>query len=394
MESSLYIHIPFCSQKCDYCDFFSKPTNGIIPEAYLAALKNELDFHKETYGIDFWKTIYIGGGTPSLLSALQIEKLLGHLSKSISPERTREFTIEMNPESMTKDKLEAAHNGGITRLSLGIQSLTPKSLCAINRHCSAQTSLDALELVKKNWKGRLNLDAIAGLPQQTDQEFIDSLSKITDHYPDHISLYSLTVEEGSPLHKKIQNGLVNIDDEQSDRQWLAGRDLLESKGFHQYEVSNFARPGCESIHNMTYWKQENYCGAGAGASGTVYENENLRWNNCQDIGKYINFWTNPQAEGIPRETELLDEETREFEFLMLGLRTLKGINSEEYKRRFSTTTPWFGNLQERIGTGNGIWKEYTDRGMTLETRLKDGSTNYSLNKKGILFLNNFLVSIM
>ena len=156
MISSLYIHIPFCLQKCDYCDFFSKPHSGKIPDAYVEAIINEAEFYACKYGINCWKTIYFGGGTPGILSARQISFILEKLSSRITSE-TSEITMEMNPESVTKDKLLAAQTSGITRLSLGIQSLNDRALKSVNRHCSSTKAKESLKLIKEIWKGQLNL---------------------------------------------------------------------------------------------------------------------------------------------------------------------------------------------------------------------------------------------
>lgn len=395
MESSLYIHIPYCIQKCDYCDFFSCPAGKGIPDSYVKALCNEIVYRSRELSIDFWKTVYIGGGTPSLLSAGQMETLFSAISEGISKSKTEEISMEMNPESVTKEKLEAAWNLGVTRISMGIQSFNNNALKAINRHCSTDKALSALETVKKHWKGRLNLDAIAGLPDQNDEEFLDSLEKIISFDPYHISLYTLTVEEGTPLYDKIEKGQVDFDFDTADRQWIAGRDMLLKNGYMQYEVSNFSKPGMESLHNMVYWTQNNYAGAGAGATGTIYGDKNLRWTNTQDIARYIDFWIDLENTGkqqFPAELEKLDNETLEFEYLMMGLRTFHGISSSDYKQKFKDVSPWHGSLEKRLGTDHGVWKKFTDDGMT-ETRQVGNSTVYALNCRGILFLNQLLVSL-
>ncbi|WP_407396928.1 radical SAM family heme chaperone HemW [Treponema sp.] len=396
MTASLYIHIPFCLQKCDYCDFFSRPQNGKIPDSYVEALINEADFYADCNDITCWKTIYIGGGTPSLLSPKQITTLLKKLSKRIGS-GTQEITMEMNPESVSKDKLSAAANSGVSRLSLGIQSFNDKALKAINRHCTSKRAKDGIEIIKANWNGQLNLDSIAGLPEQTEEEFIASLNQILFYEPDHISLYTLTVEEGTPLHIKIEDGIIHHDPDSADEQWIKGRELILSKGYGQYEVSNFSKPGKESRHNLTYWRQQDYVGIGAGASGTIYGQESMRWTNTQDIEKYISFWNSTalwnQAD-LPRQTEAIDLETKEFEFLMMGLRTLEGINSAQYERKFSKISPWNGNLGLRLGKETGPWKNFSKEKLTLEKSEADGSTTYALNHNGILLLNKFLVDLL
>jgi len=365
---------------------------GIIPDAYVNSLIREAEYYGTTRSISCWKTIYIGGGTPSLLKAEQIKVLLHGLSSRIGKD-TMEITMEMNPESVTPEKLIAAKEGGVTRLSLGIQSFNDMALKAINRHCTADKAMKALELIKEHWTGQLNLDAIAGLPDQNMDQFMESLGKIISYNPDHISLYTLTIEEETPLFEKIQKELIKHNPDAADEQWLKGRDFLESKGYHQYEVSNFAKEGKHSRHNMTYWKSMDYVGIGSGASGTLYGAENIRWTNTRDNNSYMQYWESKagscsSACNLPCEIENLDMDTREFEFLMMGLRTLDGINSLEYEKRFGK------KLQDRLGIHDGPWQEYSAKGMTNEKQQPDGSTDYALNSDGILFLNNFLLSLM
>lgn len=396
MSFSLYIHLPFCVQKCDYCDFFSKPHEGNVPDSYLDAVAKEANLYARVFEVDCWDTVYLGGGTPSLLTSEQITGLLSKLSMHIS-EKTKEITIEMNPESVTEEKILTAQMTGFTRLSLGIQSLNDKALKAVNRHCTSEKAKEALAIIKKCWRGQLNLDVIAGLPEQTDEEFISSLKQIIAYEPDHISMYTLTVEDGTPLYNKIKDGISGFDQDKADEQWLKGRRLLEENGYVQYEVSNFAKPGKESLHNMTYWTQGNYAGVGAGATGSFYGRTSVRWTNTTDIEEYIAFWSKFKGsfeQSSPKKTEMLDIKTREYEFLMMGFRTLRGINSEEYKKRFANVAPWNGNLALRLGTEDGIWHRFAEEKLTSEKTEADGSTTYALNSQGILLLNKFLVELM
>lgn len=388
-SAALYVHIPFCLKKCSYCDFFSVENPGCIDSLYLECLKNEAAFYAERHKIDFWRTIYIGGGTPSLLSSEQIEVLASYLRnsclrKDIPP---LEFTMEMNPESVSKEKLDSAWKSGITRLSLGIQSLNENALRAVERHCSAERAMESLETVKSCWKGSLSLDAIAGLPCQTMEEFLLSLEKIISYNPEHISLYTLTVEEETPLAKNISSGKLNFDFDEADSQWISGRDLLLRNGFFQYEVSNFCREGKKSIHNSSYWAQKNYVGIGCAACGTFYGEKSFRWTNTENILEYENFWSRPfsSENEIPRKIEEFDLETREFEFIMTGLRTSGGLNSSEYKKNFFPLAPWHGDLDKRLDPV----KKFGVR--TAEN--PDGSKNFSLTRDSILFLNKILLEL-
>ena len=237
----------------------------------------------------------------------------------------------------------------------------------------------------------MNLDVIAGLGGASQKEFEQSLREILAWEPEHISLYTLTVEEGTPLAKRIEAG-ERWSQEEADCQWLLGRDLLKKNGFLQYEVSNFSKPGHESVHNMTYWKQEDYIGIGAGASGSLYDftgKGGYRWTNTRNLDLYRSFWTGGKIshEGIPEEKEELPLEVEEFEYIMMGLRTTRGINSQEYERRFSSLK-WKGDLSERLGEKVGLWNDWQKREMA-ERRGGD----YYLTEKGLLFLNSFLTSL-
>lgn len=407
---SLYVHIPFCTSKCDYCDFFS---TGIglcksVPDDYVDCVVKEVKTYAKIFGVQEWNTVYIGGGTPSLLSPVQLNSLFDGIQKSCKCGIScgAEVTVEMNPESLDKELLSAADFCGVNRLSLGIQSLNSAALLSVRRNCTVQKAQQALELVKKCWKNDLSLDAIAGLPEQNSEEFALSLKKMLSYEPQHFSLYTLTVEEGTPLCKKIDNGMEWNADE-ADSQWILGRDILFSHGFSQYEVSNFCLAGKESRHNSAYWQQQSYIGAGAGASGTVYcGSEGLRWNVKKDVKAYIDFWKTYSAsscdglsfeqlvkDDVPLETENLDAKTMEFEFLMMGLRTRQGVSAQKYERLYSGVSPWNGNLSLRLGEKNGVWRRFYDEGMTNVYSSCGGETFYALNEKGILFLNRLLVEL-
>lgn len=388
VTKSLYIHIPFCRRKCDYCDFFSVPCAKNVPNEYISALKNEISFLKKFYTISSWRTVYIGGGTPSLMTNEQIEDLCSFVAKNNKGDC--EFTIEMNPDDITPSLLQAAFSSGVNRLSVGVQSLNDSALQAVNRRCTRETTLKALEIIKQIWHGSFSLDAIAGLVGQNTDEFLRSLAEIISFAPNHISLYSLMIEESTPLYSRISRGEVRYNEDESDEQWLLGKEMLEKRGFLQYEVSNFAQKGHESKHNCTYWHLEDYFGCGSGATGSLYENA-LRWTNTNDIKQYIAYWTASDKkfllQTIPRENEVLSMEIQEEEFLMMGFRLLSGVSAEEYKRRFSK------DLGTRLGTKDGVFSKWQSRG-DAKMYIKENEHFYALTEKGILFLNTFLEEIL
>jgi oxygen-independent coproporphyrinogen-3 oxidase len=387
---SLYVHIPFCLNKCDYCDFFSVPCRSAA-DGYVDAVIKEADYYRHEYGITAWKTVYIGGGTPSMLSPAELLRLLAALNPR---EKDCEVTVEINPDDCTSMLLDSLEQSGVARLSVGIQALDDKPLKAVHRRCSRTTIIKALELISKEWKGRLSCDIIAGLPCQTHDSFMEGLKELTAYPVEHVSLYTLTVEEETPLAKRISDGTVSWSSDCADSLWIEGRNFLEKKGFMQYEVSNFAKQGAESAHNLTYWNLRNYIGCGAGASGTIYGvrketggcTEGMRWTNTKDIARYCAFWNNGGKE-ILRDVEILDEATQEFEYIMMGFRTRKGISEAEFRCRFGKSAG------QRIGADSGVFSSWKKKRLAESREEKNGDTYYALTKKGILLLNMFLEEI-
>lgn len=396
MEISLYVHVPFCRQKCDYCDFFSIPSNRascVCPdEEYVRSVLNEIRFYVKKYSVSRWKTVYIGGGTPSQLGAKLLFELVSGIKSAVSDKTADEFTVEMNPDDLTEDILNSAQKAGVDRISTGIQALDQKALDSVNRHCPLQTAISSLELLQKKWKKKLSVDFIAGLPGQTCSSFKKQFETVFNFKNiDHISLYSLTLEENTPLYKKIESGKIKWSQQKTDRMWILGRKILKENGFIQYEVSNFARTGAESLHNKVYWHLENYIGCGSGACGSVYGEVSERWTNTCSIKNYENFWLdfNPESE-IPesvRQVEKIDLQTQEFEWLMMGFRLLEGVCSEEFKKRFGKS------LEERIGVKDGLFFEWSKKHLARSYK-KDGKTFYALNERGLMLLNLFLESLL
>lgn len=396
MEISLYVHVPFCRQKCDYCDFFSIPSNRascVCPdEKYVRSVLNEIRFYVKKYSVSRWKTVYIGGGTPSQLGAKLLFELVSGIKSAVSDKTADEFTVEMNPEDLTEDILDSAQKAGVDRISTGIQALDQKALDSVNRHCPLQTAISSLELLQKKWKKKLSVDFIAGLPGQTYSSFKKQFETVFNFKNiDHISLYSLTLEENTPLYKKIESGKIKWSQQKTDLMWILGRKILKENGFIQYEVSNFARTGAESLHNKVYWHLENYIGCGSGACGSVYGEVSERWTNTCSIKNYENFWLdfNPESE-IPesvRQVEKIDLQTQEFEWIMMGFRLLEGVCSEEFKKRFGKS------LEERIGVKDGLFFEWSKKHLARSYK-KDGKTFYALNERGLMLLNLFLESLL
>ena len=409
MTPPLYVHIPYCLKKCGYCDFFSRPASR-VPAEYVKAAARQIEFLAREFCVEGWKSVYIGGGTPSLLDADGLRFLCSSIKAAAPLAPGCEWTIEMNPGTMSRELLEAARACGINRLSVGIQCKNDKVLRAIGRGATAAQIEEAAALAKNFWGGSWSADLIAGLPFQTKEDLARDIDFIERNGAKHISLYSLTLEEGTPLEKQISRGELSYDEEGAEGLWLYGRDLLEERGFLQYEVSNFAVPGFESRHNAAYWAQESYLGAGAGATGTIYANPSgIRYTNVLDAAAYADYWNaersqakdaggqncpqakdaagepkgladqNAAAPRFPCQTESLDMATQEFEYLMLALRTRRGASADEYKARYG------GNLLARLGAN----KE-APAARWLQKIERDGKTYCAMTRQGLLFLNKFL----
>lgn len=384
MDPSLYVHIPLCLKKCDYCDFFSvtdaelsfrSPSPERPADRIVSRLVREIADWRDELAVDRWKTVYIGGGTPSLLTPANIEALCGGIAQGRSRKMAApdEWTIEANPEDIGKAWLDACARGGIGRLSVGVQSLDDTSLASVGRRGSARKTIEALELIKREWKGRLSVDLIAGLPGQSSETLISDLERIASFVPDHVSLYSLTVEDETPLGKKVAAGRMSSlpDGDEAAELWISGRDWLETRGWRQYEVSNFAKAGRESRHNMTYWRLEPYVGAGPGATGTVFTNEGaFRHTNGRDIES----WLRDPRKG--RTTERLACEDLYLETLLMGMRLADGIERCVAADRFGA------DPVEIVPKTVATWSA---RGL-----LAVSAERIALTREGLLFLNRFL----
>ena len=388
MICSLYIHIPFCKSKCEYCDFFSVPCgNKCIPDEYVNALLQELDVRIKLYNVHRFSTVYIGGGTPSLLKPIQLEKIM---QKVLSLGIPSEITMEVNPEDVTEELLVTMNNLGINRISCGIQSLNDEVLRCVKRRGCVENIFDKIELIKKTWNGIFSVDIISALPNQSKSDFLDGLKKIVSFEPEHISMYALTIEESTPLGKKLQKGQLSYDFEAADEMWIAGRDFLINSGYVHYEVSNFAKEGFVCEHNMSYWKLKNYLGIGAGAVGTIYSDRTIRWSNSTKLDSYISFW-NKNVDDIKvdelsniQSVENIDFNIQVFEYFMMGLRTSYGICKEEFEARFNMPIP------EKFIK---IFNEWEQKQM-CQKKVSFNKTYYSLNSSGLLLLNEFLTELI
>ena len=390
MKTSLYIHIPFCRSKCTYCDFFSISADGDVPDSYIDALCAEISWRMAEFGADGWLTVYVGGGTPSLLSEKQLRRLFNFI-RSLGG-TAAECTVELNPDDVTPSLLECLSECGVNRISVGIQAMEQSVLSAVKRRSSLQSVYAALECIRRVWKGVFSADIICALPGQSESGFLNGLEKLLSYEPAHISMYSLTIEDGTPLGNAVREGAVCYDFDAADAMWISGRDFLESRGYRQYEVSNFysIKNGSPCAHNLAYWKLQNYIGIGSGAAGSLYGRKSFRYTNTHDIAEYIRFWNSfdcKKSAGqavVPQSVECIEKNTEQFEFFMMGFRTADGICAEEYSGRFGDEIP------ERILRVFDRWQKKN----LLRKYQKDGQNWYALTGNGLLFLNPFLEEIM
>lgn len=364
-----------------------------MPPSYVNALCREIktrSSEEEADGFCSWKSVYIGGGTPSLLSENQLKKIFAAVLEAKKIGRQTEITIEVNPDDVTEGFIEMLNKSPVNRLSVGIQSLNEKSLSFAKRRASASQNLAALECISKKWKGRFSVDLICGLPFESQSSFLEGLEKITSYNPDHISMYSLTFEEETPFGRMLENQLSDYDFDFSDALWLKGREVLKKRGYFQYEVSNFCKKGFESIHNLSYWNHEPYLGAGSGATGTLYRaSGGKRVSATENIEEYCKFWLAGDGTSAcqPDETlysvELIDEKTSMFEFFMMGLRKLSGVKESDFEEIFSKKIPASVKKLAEKWQKNGL----------CQIDSSNGQFNFTLGEKGSLYLNSFVLAL-
>lgn len=380
---SLYIHIPFCITKCRYCDFFSKACGKEpVPDSYVEALCNEI---LSVSGVSV-NTIYFGGGTPSLLTPQQIKRIFEALNKACKLKPDAEITFEVNPDDVSEELIATLEAAGVNRISCGIQSMTEKVLQYAGRRASAAVNQNALKLLQKFWHKKLSLDLISALPYESTESFRQTLDTIINAKPHHISMYSLTIEEKTPFGIALEDGSLSYDFEAADAMWLYGRNYLESHGYPQYEVSNFAEKENQCRHNLVYWNHGDYSGLGSGATGTVYNKDGsaLRITNTSSIKDYIDFWTNADRTKTDvkevRTIEVIDLSTSIFEFFMMTLRKTEGFLQSEFLHCFNKKLP--NNFLK-------TFERWQKKGLAECISLKD-DLRYCLTKEGLLFLNSFL----
>ena len=367
----IYIHIPFCVKKCDYCDFLSAPADLETKEKYVEALINEIKLNKNKMSEYVVDTVFIGGGTPSLLEENQISKIMSVLRDNCNMSENPEITIECNPGTITESKLLEYKKSGINRISFGLQSANDEELKSIGRIHNYAGFLESYNLARKCGFDNINVDLMSALPGQTLKSYEATLNKVVRLEPEHISAYSLIVEENTLMYDRVKKaqikGINILPDEESERKmYYLTNNILRSNGYRKYEISNYSKPGKECKHNIGYWQRKEYLGFGIGAASLYKEN---RYNNISDINKYIEVLTNNIKENsinnvgnssevenqvnilnsIVKNLQQLTERDRMEEFMFLGLRMMEGVSMEKFERYFGKTyMEVYGKVQKRM----------------------------------------------
>lgn len=372
----LYIHVPFCAQKCYYCDFNSYKINGNQKKEYLINIEREMKFYKDEFKDKCFDTVFFGGGTPSILTVDELKELVNNINENFNIKKDAEITIECNPGTINREKLEAMKEMGINRLSIGLQATQNYHLKSIGRiHTYEEFEknyYDALDIGFKN----INIDLMYALPNQKTQEWKDTLDKIIKLNPSHISAYSLILEEGTKLYDMYQNKEFELLDEDTDiNMYNYTIDTLKRHGYKQYEISNYSKEGLECKHNIIYWKCDNYLGLGPGASGFIGD---TRYSNIEDICEY-NKCIMQNIRPVSEKIELTKKDKIE-EFIFMGLRMNEGINIDVFKERFDTD---FYN----------IYQEVMDKLIKRELVRFDGK-NISLTQKGREISNTVFIEFL
>ena len=331
----VYVHIPFCRQKCFYCDFPSFAGRERYMDSYIGALCREIEVRGSSCRQQWGEpaTVYIGGGTPSALPAPLMKTLLEKLSVVLTGEKTQEFTVECNPGTVDEDFLSMLHEQGVNRLSFGVQSFDDAVLRRIGRIHTGKDAEIAFSMARKAGFANLSLDLMYGLPGQTLEMLQASVERALELKPSHISMYGLQIEKGTVFASMQAAGRLHLpEDETAEAMYDYMAEALPAAGYERYEISNFARPGCESRHNLSYWQDVPYLGLGAAAHSYL---DGQRWKAEKDIPAYIK--AAEQGGRIIEPEELRTEAVAMEEFSFLALRTAAGISREHFARRFGCT---------------------------------------------------------
>lgn len=346
----LYLHIPFCVRKCNYCDFFSASGTPKEQADYVSAMIQEIQSYQELSGEYEVQTIFLGGGTPSLLTPEQIEQIFNAIYHTFSVNENAEITMEMNPGTVDIEKLHAMKAAGVNRLSIGLQSAQNEELKMLGRIHTFEEFLESWKLIEQAGFKNRNIDLMSALPGQTIESYEDTLSKVLALEPEHISAYSLILEEGTVFYDwyekgKLDRGAWKLPSEEEE---YAMGELtilrLAEAGMHRYEISNYAKPGKECRHNLGYWDRTEYLGIGAGSSSLI---KGERFDHIRDRKAYIEKIRN--GESILIDREILSVESQMEEFMYLGLRKVEGVSRTDFQNYFGkNVNDVYGKILDKL----------------------------------------------
>ena len=372
---SLYIHIPFCAQKCLYCDFPSFARKDHLRKAYIEALNKEIISLREKHNNLEINTIFIGGGTPSVLEADELECLLKEVAK-LNMAKDIEYSMECNPGNLTEEKLEVMKKYGVNRISMGLQAKQDNLLKGLGRIHNYKTFKENFLLAKKVGFNNINVDLMFGLPNQRLNEWEETLREIISLEPAHISAYSLIIEEGTAFYNLYENDKLKLPTEEEERKmYHLAKKILEENGFNQYEISNYAKEGKECRHNLAYWNMDNWIGVGSASASYI---DGKRIKNISSVEKYINS-INEKGEAVEEIINNSKNDNME-EFMFMGLRKINGIDENEFKNRFSM------NINDVYGE---ILNKYIGEGLLIRE-----SGRIFLSEKGIEISNIIMADFL
>ena len=379
--AGIYIHIPFCKSKCAYCNFFSLASESRIQD-YVEALKKEIIARKTYLGNEIVKTIYFGGGTPSLLSVKNIEDIINLLNKNYEIVSSPETTLEINPDTIDREKMSALKQLGINRMSVGIQSFHDDDLKYLGRRHDSRHAMQVLDDLKHSGFEKITLDLIYGMPTLTEEKWNKNLDIFFSTDFSHLSAYALTVEPKTILGQRIEKGdLQNISEDDAIRHYNILVERTKENGFEHYEISNFAKEGCRSQHNSIYWKDEKYLGLGASAHS--YDGNSRQWN-ISNLTKYIQLVGDEETQRrrdaeLFYEKEILSTEDKFNEYVMTSLRTSWGCDIR--KMETDCGEKYAVHFLKNV-------KKYLDSGIML---IKNN--NYILTDEGMLFADGIAADL-
>lgn len=371
MKIEIYFHIPFCARKCLYCDFLSAPADAATQDAYMEALLREATERSKEYKEYTIDTVFIGGGTPSVVDAVWIERLMEAVRGNFALAENAEVTMEVNPGTVDQQKLERYLGAGINRLSIGLQSADNEELSQLGRIHTWEDFAETYRLAGRVGFTNLNVDIMSALPGQSLASYRNTLKKVLDlkPQPKHISAYSLIVEEGTPFAGLHEKGLLNLPDEECERRmYELTAEILGHHGYARYEISNYAKEGYECRHNCGYWRRVEYVGFGIGAASLV---RNERFQNQSDLGVYLE---NPL--GCRSEQQVLSLKEQMEEFMFLGLRMTQGIQEQEFRENFGKwPNEVYGSVIDR-NLKDGLLQYRADEGRLALTERGMDLSNY------------------